>query len=927
MHDWFSKRWYEYTGLSVEQSIGEGWKNPFHPDDMIETKKRWAHSLATGHTYSTEYRCKRHDGEWRWMLGRAMPLRDKTEKIVKWFGTCTDIHEQVQARQDAKQLREQLLEVIKHAKTTVWTVDRNRILTFMEGKLMWHHGVEDSTTTADPIGLNVYEVFAKHNGRLDLPFYKEPMEAILSGKAREQVSEHHIDGNGRWFRTRFIPVIAEEIKDGSTDNNNSVVGLIGVSMDVTELKQHEARMQLEEKEKTAAKEASRLKSQFLANMSHEIRTPIAGVIGMADLLLDTNLNPEQTECADNIQRSANGLLTVINDILDFSKIESGRLDIEDVQFSLSVVIADVSKMLSFAAERKNLTFECNVQIGKYQDLIVMGDPGRIRQILTNLLTNSIKFTSEGYVRLDVVIQCETSEIIEVLFKVEDTGIGIEEEVRKRLFKPFSQADSSTARRFGGTGLGLTICKNLVDLMHGQINLESALDRGTSATFTIPFNKPQFPNRDSSLIDVDSLPTRLQSDVSVSGCASDDILNVTPPQSPSEAPSFSRLRQPRPRSIKTPPQTLDSDQEGDPKDLERKNVHILVVEDNMINQQIALKTIKKFGFSVNAVWNGQEALDYLLESPTPSRPRPDIILMDVQMPILDGYRATHLIRHHAPYSTIESLNEIPIVAMTASAIQGDKEKCKQAGMDDYLAKPVRGKTLENMLVKWALKRRHNLRKDKIRSKAHVHYDGRSSVQDSNPPSRAAIRSEPQVGLGAGVGARTLAHSNILSRIESEGEIGLGRVEAEEKASALRDNKLLAASGVSLASLSDSDLSRTPPSRPPIASALTQENMTKLDRAHEEAEPGAMGATDSSMLPFPFRKTGHVRHDDSGEHSSLAVHEGGESERESTVGSLKSIDKNNDGPMRAVRMSMRRMDSEQSQKTVTQAQVREGRGDKS
>ncbi|KAL9609506.1 MAG: hypothetical protein Q9167_005723 [Letrouitia subvulpina] len=925
MHDWFSRRWYEYTGLSVEQSIGEGWKNPFHPDDMIETKKRWAHSLATGHTYSTEYRCKRHDGEWRWMLGRAMPLRDKTDRIVKWFGTCTDIHEQVQARQDAKKLREQLLEVIKHAKTTVWTVDHNRTLTFMEGKLMWHHGVEDSTTATDPIGQNVYEVFAKQNGRLDLPFYKEPMEAILSGKAREQVSEHHIDGNGLWFRTRFIPVISEETKDDS--NENSVVGLIGVSMDVTELKQHEARMQLEEKEKTAAKEASRLKSQFLANMSHEIRTPIAGVIGMADLLLDTNLNPEQKECADNIQRSANGLLTVINDILDFSKIESGRLDIEDVQFSLSVVIADVSKMLSFAAERKNLTFECNVKIGNYQDLIVMGDPGRIRQILTNLLTNSIKFTSEGYVRLDVVIQSETSEIIEVSFKVEDTGIGIEEEVRKRLFKPFSQADSSTARRFGGTGLGLTICKNLVDLMHGQINLESALDRGTSATFTIPFNRPQFPNRESSLIDVDSIPTRLQSDMSVSGCASDDILNVTPPQSPSEAPSFSRLRQPRPRSIRTPPRTLDSDQEGDSKDLERKNVHVLVVEDNMINQQIALKTIKKFGFSVNAVWNGQEALDYLLESPTPTRPRPDIILMDVQMPILDGYRATHLIRHHAPYSTIKSLNEIPIVAMTASAIQGDKEKCKQAGMDDYLAKPVRGKTLENMLVKWALKRRHNLRKDQVQAKAgHVHYDAGSSEQDSGPPSRAAIESEAPASLDAEFGARTLAHSNILSRIESEGETGLSRVEAEEKASALRDNKLLAASGVSLASLSDSDLSRTPPSRPPLASALTEENMTKLDRAHEEAEPGAMGATDSFMLPSLFRKTGHVRHDDSGEHSSLAVHEGGESERESTIGSLKSIDKSDDGPKRAVRMGMRRMDSEQSQKTVTQAQVREGRGDK-
>ena len=181
---------------------------------------------------------------------------------------------------------------------------------------------------------------------------------------------------------------------------------------------------------------------------------------MSDLLLDTPLDNEQREFAESIQRSANGLLTVINDILDLSKVESGKLDLEEIPFSLSVVVQDVCKTLSFAAERKNIHFKSDVQGDIEQNLVVMGDPGRVRQILTNLLTNSIKFTSEGYVKLTVASQKETIDAMEILFTVEDTGIGIDTEVQKGLFKPFSQADSSTARKFGGTGLGLTISKNV-----------------------------------------------------------------------------------------------------------------------------------------------------------------------------------------------------------------------------------------------------------------------------------------------------------------------------------------------------------------------------------------------------------------------------------------------------------------------------------
>ena len=459
-HDWFSKRWYQYTGQTVEESMGEGWALPFHPDDMHATGERWAHSLATGDEYSTEYRCKSKEGEWRWFLGRAMPLRDsKSGKITKWFGSCTDIHDLVEARRQAKETREQLLNVLKLAKMCVWAINAEGIITFLEGRLIWE-AEENNEIARRERGNNLFEVLDHFKDRDydgSMAAYKKAVTTTLSGEAGEQDVEHYIPERETWARTRFIP----KIHGGKT------VGLIGISIDVTEMKEQDLELEKQKKERmrllsaeSAAKEASKLKSQFLANMSHEIRTPIAGVIGMSELILDTDLDGEQKECAENIQRSANALLTVINDILDLSKVESGRLDIEEVQFSLGVVIKDVCKMLSFAAERKSLDFQADVQIDQEHDLVVLGDPGRVRQILTNLLTNSIKFTSDGYVRLAVKKKNESDDTVAVTFTVQDTGIGIEEDVRKRLFKPFSQADSSTARRFGGTGLGLTICKNV-----------------------------------------------------------------------------------------------------------------------------------------------------------------------------------------------------------------------------------------------------------------------------------------------------------------------------------------------------------------------------------------------------------------------------------------------------------------------------------
>ncbi|KAK4226148.1 putative signal transduction histidine-protein kinase [Podospora fimiseda] len=713
-HDFYNNRWYTYTGLTEEESLGLGWVNPFHPDDMPETRRRWHHSLKTGEPYVTEYRCRSKEGEWRWFLGRALPLRNKqTGAIEKWFGTCTDVHESIESKIEAKRTREQLLSVIALSHMTMFTVDLNRRITMLEGSLIWDSQCENEKAQWH-IGQDVYDVFNRLNSQLpegQMPTFLKPLDSVLAGTTPADYQEHEMDG--RWYRTRFSPIVGKKNRD--KNNPDTVIeGVIGLIMDVTELKAREKDIQAQAQERrqllaneAAAKEASRLKSQFLANMSHEIRTPITGVIGMAELLLDVELNEEQRELTENIYRSANALLTVINDILDFSKVESGRLDIEEVQFSLSVIVRDVSKMLSFAAERKELTFQSDISPDIESDLVLMGDPGRVRQIITNLVTNSIKFTSIGHVKFSVYKERETPETIEIKFVIEDTGIGIEEEVKKRLFQPFSQGDSSTARKFGGTGLGLTICKNLLDLMKGRITLESTLGVGTTATFWIPFTRPiQGVHRAGQLVSIDPLSDRMS--ISCDSSEYDHVPNSNNGSSPGE---FTHGTGRPLDKIKTHWRnnsaiSLSTGGVGSPEQElsieERANTFVLVVEDNAINQQIAIKNIQKLGFQVAAAWNGKEALDYLMAAQEGKKRKPDIILMDVQMPVIDGYKCTHMLRHHVPYKAY--VGDVPIVAMTASAIQGDREKCKRAGMDDYLSKPVKSGLLERMLVRWSTKSR-------------------------------------------------------------------------------------------------------------------------------------------------------------------------------------------------------------------------------
>lgn len=693
--DWFNEGWYRFTGLDSQTLFSLGWQQCFHEDDMAETNAHWSHSLRTGEPYQVMYRARRHDGVWKWMLGRALPVREPgSNEVIKWYGSCTDCDSEVKALEASRKSQTQLTSVINHAHVTIWAIDLDAIITIAEGpgvrslrlapgtpngsdgdgsgsgsgnSLSGSLGAGTVNARSDEskdaesqtnsqsvvsgpgkraaqrsmIGRSIYEVW-------DSPGIREAIGRALNGES--VVQEMEIEG--RWFRTQYTPQ-REESYDHEA-NEGTIIGVVGASMDITDRRRAELKLEESMHERsralaaeTAAKEASRIKSEFLANMSHEIRTPIAGVIGLSELLCDTQLSQEQRDFAENIQRSADALLTVINDILDFEKLELGKMDLEKTAFNLNVVIMDTQKMLTFATQKKGLEFRNECQLNFTGQIV--GDAGRLRQVLTNLLTNAIKFTAVGSITLRVIETYEDQKSLHVHFEVRDTGCGISQATLKRLFQPFSQADPSFARRFGGTGLGLSICKNLVDLMGGTIGLESVENKGSNAWFSIPFEKVQtLESSGDSSPDEEAIP-EIQMDEATS------TLGVS--ENPLQRP--------------------------------RKDIWILVAEDNLINAQIALRTLKKMGFSCKVAKDGLEAIDEV------GKRSYDLILMDCHMPNCDGYEATKRLRK----SDSVDIRTTPIIAMTASAIRGDREKCLAAGMSDYLSKPVKSAALESTLVKW------------------------------------------------------------------------------------------------------------------------------------------------------------------------------------------------------------------------------------
>jgi PAS domain S-box-containing protein len=417
------------------------------------------------------------------------------------------------------------------------------------------------------------------------------------------------------------------------DHDGRAVRMIGSIMDVTKLKRELELTRAHD----AALESARLKSQFLANMSHEIRTPMNSIIGMTDILLHTRLTAEQREFMEIVRVSGESLLTVINDILDFSKIEAGKLHFEMLDFEPRPVVEEMVAMLLEQTRVKNLHLSATV--APDVPVAVRGDPGRLRQVLTNLVCNAVKFTPQGGIDVRITKESESDTHVVLRFEVADTGIGVPEEARACLFQPFSQVDASTTRKYGGTGLGLAICKQLVNLMAGQIGCNSVPHQGSTFWFTARFEKPS-----------PALPLH---DVSL------EII-----QKPVN-PLASRLS------------------EG-----VRRRMRVLIVEDNAFNQKVVLRQVREMGFGADAVANGIEALKALNIIPY------DLVLMDCQMPEMDGYACAAEIRR------LEGDGDHkPIVAMTAHVMKTDRDKCLAAGMDDFLSKPVRVAHLESVLTRW------------------------------------------------------------------------------------------------------------------------------------------------------------------------------------------------------------------------------------
>ncbi|MAZ89372.1 MAG: hypothetical protein CL693_17210 [Cellvibrionaceae bacterium] len=733
-----------YCAQSFTETNDISWLDVIHDDD----RERLVHEVSNinldNQEYTTQYRIWHKEGRLRWVLERGKAVFDQLDRIKELHGTMIDITE-------SKLNEAKFQGLLESTPDSVVITNEDGTIAFINNQAETVFGYSNEEVVGQKVELLIPENFRENHPRLRQDYTLYPKQRSM-GTGVELAA-----------LTRSGKEIPVEISLSPMQTDGGVLVTAAIR-DITDRKNLENEL-IQAKEK--AEQATRAKGDFLANMSHEIRTPMNAIIGMSNLALETDLNPRQLNYIEKVNRSAESLLGIINDMLDFSKIDAGKLQIENVSFCLEDVFSNLANVVGLKAEEKGL--ELLFDLDPDVPLNLVGDPLRLGQVLLNLGSNAVKFTSSGEVVISVEKIEGNGEAVVLEFHVRDSGIGIEEEKRETLFESFSQADTSTTRQFGGTGLGLTISKKLAELMGGSIRCESVVGQGSIFSFSAEFERCKESPQSFSDVELDSMRVLVVDDNGSSRQILDkmlssfglrtyvvssgiDALKIISDQDQTDpfdlavvdwkmpnldgvdtirkiqlntelksqpkvlmATAFCRdelnrvsedidvgavLEKPvTPSSLldgvyralgrSLRPSSRSASRMSDIDALIRKlqGARVLVVEDNDINMELAVDILTQSGMLVTKAVNGQEAIEALNYAEF------DGVLMDCQMPVMDGYEATRAIRQNVKYK------ELPILAMTANAMVGDREKVLAAGMNDHIPKPIQKYELFNSMARW------------------------------------------------------------------------------------------------------------------------------------------------------------------------------------------------------------------------------------
>ena len=733
-----------------------------HPEDQERMAVAFERHIGDGAPYDLQLRMRRSSGEWRWYRSRGGVERDELGRLASLAGSLVDVHEERLAQEELRKLQAARIEAEQRVERAIRGSSDGFFEHVLTEPRVWY-----SPRVREMLGYSPDEALPANLHELLTGVDREDVEAAMQRHFDQDVPYEVLyqlptrGGEWRWFRERGLC---------ERDGAGRPVRFSGSIQDVTPQREAESALVAA---KEAAAAANRAKSDFLANMSHEIRTPMNGVLGMTELLLDTRLEAAQREFAETIRSSATSLLGILNDILDFSKIEAGKLDIECVEMDVRECVEDVGTMMAVQAASKNLEFIVNVD-PTIPDL-VLGDPHRLRQILTNLVGNAVKFTQRGEIVIEVLVVGVQAGRVLLTFEVSDSGSGMSPEALGRLFQPFVQADASITRHYGGTGLGLSIVKRLVEVMGGQIGVASTLGQGSVFSFTLPCQLVEgavssvaagsFSPHGRRVLVVDDNQTNRRVlcgqlrpvgyTVETVGSTDEAIAKLVEAAQRSERFDLVIADDQMPgcdggqlaTRVRCLPELVDTqlvmltslDRQGNaqrlvdlgfagyltkpvrgrelraciervlavdpsatspdvPRLITRSSLlldsataaysgRVLVVEDNAVNQQVTGRFLERLGCEVEIAENGQRALEFC------ARTRYDLILMDVQMPVMDGLTATREIRRQEDPS-----RRTPIIALTASAMTDELERCMEAGMDALLTKPLEPSRLAETLAR-------------------------------------------------------------------------------------------------------------------------------------------------------------------------------------------------------------------------------------